>query len=226
MYKEFEVKLKIHRVDGGIPADSNVIVDWLSANGIQDDEELAAKIAANTISEEDLDAKLRKVTTTFIQNELGRPCLESRCFKATLLNAANTMGLFGTIPGLRELMRQGSEVRPELIPLAASSAELKTYTRVVHVISPTGQPLGGFKRVRYLENVLCEFKFLTLDRIAIAQEFGTKKDGKVAVPRKTAVITKELLKAILIHAGTCIGFGANRSQGVGKAELLELREIN
>jgi len=225
MNKVFEVKLKLARVDGGIPADPNVVVDWLNANGLQDDEELAASIAAKTISEEDLEAKLRKVTTTFMQDEQGRPCLESRVIKATLLNAANTMGLFGTIPGLQELLRKGSEVRPALIPLVDSIASLKTQTKVVHVTSPQGKPVSGFKRVRYLEDVTISFRFTTTDRVAIAQKFGTKKDGKAAIPRKAALVTKELLEAIIVYAGVYIGFGANRSQGVGKAELLELNEI-
>lgn len=225
MYKVFEVKLKLARVDGGIPADPDVITGWLNRNGLQDDDELAASIAAKTISEEDLEIKLKKVTTTFVHDDQGRPCLESRVIKATLLNAANTMGLFGTIPGLQELLRKGSEVRPALIPLAGSVAALKTQTKVVHPTSMQGRPLSGFKRVRYLEDVTISFRFQTTDRLAIAQKFGTKKDGKDAVSRKAAAVSKELLEAIIVYAGTCIGFGANRSQGMGKAELLELTEI-
>ena len=76
----YNVQIKFrNRLCAGIPADPDVIVHWLAAGGIQDDAILAERIADETIEEDELDKTLQRITTTFLANEKGEPCLEALC---------------------------------------------------------------------------------------------------------------------------------------------------
>jgi hypothetical protein len=217
MDKQYKVKMQINRIDGGIPLHPNMITAWLSKNGIQDDENLAEKIATNAISEDELEEKLAKITTTFITDTKGNACIEARCIKAGIKQAAGVMGLYGMVPGLRELIKEGLEVYPELIPLAKKDA-LKTETKAIHV-EVQGRPQNALTRTKYLEDVTMEFEVHVTDREAFKELFKAKNI------RKNATLTVEQLQAIIEYGSKYTGWGANRSQRRGKAEVLSVEEI-
>lgn len=221
MEKRYRVKVRLERVDGGIPAHPNVVKDWLSQAGIQDDEELAKQIAEGTIKEDELEERLEKITTTFLQNDKNQPCLEARCVKAAIKQSAGVMGLYA-IAGLRELLKEGLEVYPKLIPFGMNSNGVKTDTKIMHVVGPQG-PRSAFKRSRYVENVEIEFEVHVMDRLAILERFAGK--GAAKLKKATSTVTLEQLKLIVEHALKYTGFGSNRSQGQGKGELVEIKEV-
>jgi len=118
---------------------------------------LVEKIANEIIKEGDIEEKLAQLTTTFMEDDKDHVCLEARCIKAGIKQAAGVMGLYGMMPGLKELLKEGTEVYPELIPLGDTKAgDLQTDTRVIHT-EVQGRPINAIKRVRYLENVEIAF---------------------------------------------------------------------
>lgn len=232
MEKKFEVVMEFPRIDGGIPANKEVIKDWLDANGIQDDEELRTKIAEGVIKEDELDKELEKITTTFRKDEKGTPAIEARCIKAAIKQAAGVAGLNGAVPGLKELIKEGSEIYPSLISFfsdGGNKVELKSENRVVHV-EHMGRTIGAFKRTRYLENVRVKFQWHVTDRQSFAEAFveaGLKKREKpVKISKGVTTLTEEQARLILSYGAKYTGFGANRSQGSGKGIVVEVKEIS
>lgn len=217
MEKKYKVKMQLDRIDGGIPMHPDMVSAWLSKNGIQDDEELEEKIKNNTITEKELEDRLSKITTTFQTDQEGNACIEARCIKAGIKQAAGVMGVYGMVLGIRELLKEGMEVYPKLIPLAKAD-QLKTETKAIHV-EVQGRPQNAISRTKYLENVPVEFEVHVTDRDKIKNLFGAQK------LRKNATLTKDQLKAILEYGSKYTGWGANRSQGVGKGTVLSVEEI-
>lgn len=206
---KFKVGMTIKRLDGGIPAHPDVIRAWLGANEIQDDEELAKKIAEGTATEEELDGKLEKLTTTFRTDKDGRPCIEARCVKAFIKQIAGVTGLYGANPGLRELLKEGMVVYPELIPINVPADKLQTAVEIVQVDN-RGEKVSAFKRVRFAEDAKIEFEVHALNRNGFAQKHGAAKTRK-----GISTLTEDLLKDLIQFGGKYVGLGANRSQGRG-----------
>ena len=229
--------MEFEEIVGGIPEDKEIIKGWLGSNGIQDNEELAERISAGTIPPEELEKVLSKITTTFMATEKGEPAIESRCVKAGIKQAAGVMGLYSAVPGLKELIKEGSEVGPRLIPLCRSSDSLQIGVKLVHTKSRTGEPLNSIGRYRFVKGVHMEFFVYVTDRGAISAYYGKKKsveediiddkNGKKSKKRgKQNDLSDEMLEDILKYMGEFTGLGANRSQGFGKGKLISLTRLD
>lgn len=218
MERRYKIKVKLDRIDGGIPAHPDVIEVWIKQGIKTTDEELVDE-TIGSLSKEEIEEKLEKLTTTFKVNSKGQPCLEARCVKAAIKQTADVMGLYGTVTGLRELVKEGSEIFPKLIPLASSTEDLQTDTRVVHV-KHQGRPASAFKRTKYIEGAVMEFEFHCMDRLAIAEALGGKK-----IKKHVVTVKLKWIEEIIKHICKYTGFGANRSQGEGKGELISIEEI-
>jgi len=221
---KYRVKVRFHsRVVGGIPSDPQVIRDWLKANKIEgeDNEKLALDFESN-MTEEDIDEMLRKRTTTFIEDGKGRPCIEARCIKAMLKQTANVAGLYGNLKGFKDLLKEGTEVLPRLIPLAENTDALETEEGITLPKDNYGNVRAAFKRFNYIPGpVDVEFEVHSLNRAGIANMCGKDKSRK-----ETDTLDLNILTQILQAAGKYTGAGAQRSQGEGKFELLSVEDIS
>ena len=228
MEKLYTVKVTLSRIDGGIPAHPDVVANWLLSHEIEE-ESLEKKFAEGTLKEEEIEEQMEKITNTFMVNEAGEPCIEARCVKAALKQAAGVMGLYA-IPGLRELLKEGTEVYqmvdgkpatvPGLIPLRGD--EIQVETKPMHCIGPQG-PRTALKRVRYITNAKIEFAIRVLDRAACVAAFPGADKAKLRKQYNT--FTLDAVRAILEYVFKFTGLGANRSTGCGKGFDLVIEEV-
>jgi hypothetical protein len=218
MERKYRVKIKLERIDGGIPEHPDVIEDWLKAAGIKDDEELLKRIAEGVATKEELDERLEKLTCTFIHDD-GVPCIEARCVKAMIKQAAGVMGLYGMLTGAKELLAEGTEVYPKLVYLRSEHG-LEVEAKPIHV-SVKGEPVSAFKRTRFLRDATADFDVHVTDRQQIMTAFNAD-----TMRKSLRTLTLDQLRMILEYGGKFVGLGSNRSQGSGKFVVLSIEEID
>ena len=242
--RTFHVTLQIvDRIDGGIPQNKDLIRTWLNVNfskgGVSGSpmtkeaidanpdmfDELTRKFSEGTVTEKDLDAHVEKMSTTFMKNTLGQPCIEARCVKSMLRQTGSVMGLQGALPGLFEMLKEGLEVTPALIPLGVDESCVENETIPTQPDKSPGAQ-SALKRVKFIQKPRIEFDISIMDRDAIAAYWMFKFRGVNSGQTRKGVPTvpEELLRDVLLYAGEFIHLGANRSQGRGKFELVELKQ--
>jgi hypothetical protein len=209
MYRLYDVEIKIRdRICGGIPKHPEIIRSWVEAKTKFDDEQ-AKKIIRETsvimATEEIFEDKTLKAWTGFKKDEKGL-FIESRQIKAMVKENANILkGVTGAKPiiNIRNLQARLAErvfVKPDRIYLGVK--EPSGFMEIaIHVFTPKG-PRDSLKRVDYVEGPTLKFQLEVLD------------DG---------LIGKKELELIVEHAQR-LGLGANRSQGYGQFEVLELKD--
>lgn len=221
MFTEYEARVTVDRLVGGVPANEKMMKGWLDARAEKMDR---LKVPAGMAS-----AGVEAVPTTFVevvadQNEMreeldpmethgvvfyrdkqGRPCLEGRCVKAALREAANILGSTVKRQGILEIVNLKSKlnervfVRPKAIPF---TAEIQSAERPISAMTPQGKRTS-IKVYEYAEDVSLVIPVSVLN---------------------DKIVTEEILRALLEYM--CVGgMGSDRSQGNGTFTLESFKQI-
>lgn len=198
----------LNRLEGGVPKNPDMIKSWLETKGISD-ADIAQKTVAAMENPEEVAAVMEEAATKgwcgFKQSD-GRYYFEARCIKSGFKESANVLKELLGIKNARARLAERVFVRGredlEAIYLNVEGA-LPYDERVVHAMSRSG-PINALKRNDYVEKPQLEF-FL---RVLKNSDFDNE----------------DILRAILFHMASN-GLGANRSQGAGQFELVELKKV-
>jgi len=188
MWRLFDVELLVDRLTAGIPANPELLRAWLAAS------------SAPTPAVEEQTAMLQRVdpeaahAVVFYRDVTGRPCYESRGFKAALKEGANVLKDVLRVRNLRALLAQRVFVSPKLVPIRA---EVHVAERPIRVMTRQG-PRTSLKRYEFADGVRLRFRLKLLD------------DG---------VVEERHLRRILDYLQES-GLGADRSQGSGTFRLV------
>ncbi|MGH7639457.1 MAG: hypothetical protein ACREN7_00335 [Candidatus Dormibacteria bacterium] len=195
LWHHYEVKLRVDRLTGGIPANPKLLDAWLAANGAPPE----AKVEQARTQAQLQDQEVEEHTSAFARDADGHPCYESRCFKAALKEAANVIKERLEIKNARARLAEQVFVGPRLVPIAAP---VKVDERVIHVMTRMG-PRDSLKRFEYAEDVQLGFDLKAL----------------IGGPFKEGVLRT------LIEYLQDGGIGADRSQGSGTIAEWELAAV-
>lgn len=235
MFTRYQVRLRTrNRLVGGLPKSAKLIEGWLQRNapaaGLQThigvDDATGAEVTAPLSAEQAVAETLAKtraaeaeqvkaVWTGFAQDGQGL-YLEARCVKSMFKEAANVMrALLETSgptngrhrdPGkrfknYRSKLAERVFVEGNRVDLGAKEPD-GTEDRPIHVMTPQG-PRTALKRYDYVEPRELAFTVKVL---------------------KDELVDEDVLRLLLEYAGEN-GLGADRSQGFGTFDLVELSEI-
>jgi hypothetical protein len=202
MWNEFNLKMSVDRLVGGIPRHPEIVKRWQEARwgkplptDPQTPDEAAAITVENLGNQAMSDEEKAAIWTGFAEKD-GYLVIESRQVKAMLKESANivkplvpdTRGK--TIP-LRSRVAERVFVHPHFLSLGVAQPT-GTIERPIHVMTAQG-PRTALKRTDYVDNPVIECTLRVLD------------DG---------MITEKILRFILDHASEN-GLGTDRSQGAG-----------
>jgi len=202
-------------VEGGVPKDPEMIRTWILAKVSkgelkmepQEVEELIRTTAQEVIvQEEEAEEETSKEQVTrrklkaswcgFKSDENGL-YIEARQVHAMLKECANTLKLTRQIPGLRQVLQHGTHIKPVKIYLSKKEPD-----GIREAIAQTRFG-SAFKRNDYVKNAEITVEIYYAD-------VGFLSDDNY---KKVMVVAQEN------------GLGANRSQGVGKFDILQLEKI-
>ncbi len=186
LWRHYDLRIKVDRLVGGIPANPKLLDAWLEANGAPPE----AKAEQQAVQAMLADQEVEQHTSAFARDADGRPCYESRAMKAALKEAANILkdGPLG-IKNARSKLAEQVFVGPKLVPI---DTPIHVSERVIHVMTRMG-PRDSLKRFEYTEGCTLRFDVRSL----ISGVFGLEQ--------------LQLLIAYLEEGG----LGADRSQGSG-----------
>ncbi len=208
LWTHYGLTLKLADVAGGLPTDSRMIEAWqqarwkASAKLLPDDPQDAAEAATRTKEllsgiDEEMGWK------TFARDPEGRLCVEGRQVKAMFKEAANILkagfsGPNGKAVALRSRLAEQVFVVERLLPLLPHrTAPTETTERAIHVMTARG-PRDALSRTDVCRDVqiTCTLRVLSIPG---------------------ALFTESTLKSLLDYSSEN-GFGADRSQGMGRFE--------
>lgn len=206
LWRHYDVKIQIRdRIVGGYPKNPDAEEAMLRARGLED--LIPIRVDPATLNEEEREA-LKKATvekswTGFKTNDAGELFLESRCVKALFKECANILKgpQLLNIKNYKSKLAERVFVEPDEIVLRGAAQPDGTDKRVVHVMTAMG-PRSSIKIFDFYKKPEISFQLLVLN------------DG---------IVTSEDLRTILEY-GQENGLGADRSQGFGKFNLIELSE--
>lgn len=213
-------------LEGGIPLDPEMIKTWLMAKVSkgelkmepQEIEELIRRTTEEVyvpeegegeeVTKEEVAKRKLKASWCGFKSDANGLYLEARQVHALLKECANTLKLTREHIGLKQVLQHGTYVRPLRIYFRVpSKGELTTVKGVPDGTreSMVQTPRYGtaFKRNDYVSNVRIEFYIYYAD-----VGFLSDKDFK-----RMMVLAQEN------------GLGANRAEGMGKFDIIELEKI-
>lgn len=195
MWRHYEVTLQFRdKVVGGIPKSKEMIERWLQARK-------KPELIDQTVAEmgDQLDETIDTMWTGFKADEKGL-YIETRQIKAMFKEAANVIRhAIGFKGFMKARVAEKVFIYPDKVYLGVTEPT-GWEERPIHIITRQG-PRSAFKRYDYVERARITFNFKVLD------------DGQ---------ITDEHLDAILEYAQDA-GLGADRSQGMGKFDVVEFK---
>ncbi len=221
LWYEYQVKIRVDRLVGGIPGNPHLIQAWLEAGrAAPGAEKTAATVAASggALSlpdpvAEDVLAMLERAdldpeethTCIFYRDPEGHPCYECRCFKAAFKEAANVLGSSTKRQGLLEVVNLRSKLAERVFVVGRyvrlENVQVMRFEKPISVMTMQG-PRTSIKRAEYVEDVEMDFTLRVL---------------------RDNLITLEHIRTILDYMSVG-GIGSDRSQGAGTFTLLDLRQ--
>jgi hypothetical protein len=234
LWRRASVTLAIkNRLVGGIPTSPKLIEGWIAANMPEVSADERAKLAEKTVQElpEQAEEAAKSMWTTFKRNSAGAVYIEGRNVKAMFKEAANVLrevlikderagkkaageGKEGKAEAksrytnLKSKLAERLFIEQDEIPMLRDGKAIEkpdgNEERAIHVMTAMG-PRSALKRVDFV-NAPAVLKF----------SLRYLNDGVVDV---------ELIKTLLEYAAWN-GMGADRSQGNGLFELVELQPLD
>lgn len=213
-FDRYRVEVRVGHLVGGLPMTTKLVESWVNATNKDkkaEDREAIRGAHVDTLPET-VDEKKEKQGIGFARVD-GQLCVEGRCLKAMLKEAANIIKdscpsnsavneSTGTgIAGLKAKVADQVFVSEEYIPLGRTEPD-RIVERPIHVMTPQGAR-DSIKVCEVCDDVVIKF--------TVRRHKGMKKQ---AVPEKT-------LLAIVDYAQN-VGLGADRSQGYGTFEVLSV----
>lgn len=226
MWTTYDVRLGIkNRLVGGIPTDPELIAGWIQANMPAATADEKEKLAARTLDElpAATEEKAEGMWTTFKKDEIGI-YIEGRQVKAMFKESANILRDMlikhegkkaskedktkSRFTNLKARLAERLFVVEDRVHFTRKGASLTkpdgTEERAIHVMTAMG-PRSALKRFDYV-TAPAEIAF-TVKHL---------NDG---------VVDLELIQILLEHSGAN-GIGADRSQGNGLFEVVEIHLID
>lgn len=216
-FDEYKVHIRVGHLVGGIPMNPKLVESWVNARNKDKtaEERQAIRDAHLEHLPEITEDQKEQQGIGFLRVD-GKLAVEGRCLKAMLKEAANIIK--DTVPsnaplhkadgsGIAALKSKAADqvfVLEEYIKLDRTEPD-RIAQRPIHVDTPQG-PRDSIKVCEICDNVDVHF---TIKR--------HRGKGKQAVPEKT-------LMAILDYARS-VGFGADRSQGYGTFEVINVEKV-
>ena len=210
-----------NRIVGGVPTDPELIKGWIAANMPKVEQAEREKLAQKTTEElgAAAEAQAEGMWTTF-KRDAGAIYIESRAVKACFKEAANILrdmltkregradGKKSRYTNLKSRLAERLFIEEEKIPLMRGGVRVKdpdgNQERVLHVMTAQG-PRSALKRFDYVSapaTITFTARYL--------------RDG---------VVDPELLRTLLDFA-SWNGLGADRAQGDGLFEVVELQPLD
>lgn len=210
-FEYYKIRLHINDVVGGKPLDPKIIEGWVnSTNKKKSEEERQAIIAAHLETLPDAVEEKQTKQSCVFSRVGGQLVLECRQIKAMLKENANiTKDLVPTSDGngiknLKSKVADQVFVMGTYVDLYRTEPD-ETLERPISVITVQG-PRTSIKRVEIVRDT--EIVFFVKRK---------RGNGKMDVP-------ESVLMAILDYAQSN-GLGADRSQGYGTFEVLEVKKV-
>lgn len=216
LWRRFSLVLTIRdRLIGGIPKSPDMIEGWL--NAVVKDESRMRQAAAETVAAmtpqaptvEQMEELSEKAWVGFKANKEGL-YYEGRCLKAAFKEAANVLRPKLDITALKARVAERLFVEEDILPLGVVQPDGFRETPI-HAMTPQG-PIHALKRADYVTapTLRCTLKLLD-------EAYTTKTN-------KDKILPEVVLEALLLYMAEN-GIGAERSQGAGKFDLVEFKEI-
>lgn len=212
MYEMYEVHIKFReKIAGGIPKNPKVIEDWIQAKmkGKLTKEE-QKELTKKTIEEMDVEEEVKKSWAGFKCDDKGI-YIEDRNVRGMFKEAASVLEINrgkGSVQ-IKQVLQHGFFIKPAHIHLFRENSkeliqEPDGYEeRAIQIIGPKG-PRTALKRYDYVERAEIQFQVL------IAKPFSGEKSQ----------ITEDMMTH-MIKLGQEVGTGADRSQQMGKFDIVE-----
>ena len=195
MWRHYTVTLQFHdKIVGGIPKSKEMIEGWLKSRGMDD-------LVDQTVEQmgDQLDETIDTMWTGFKSDDEGL-YIESRQIKAMFKEAANIIRhAIGFKGFMRARVAEKVFIAPSRVYLGVKQPT-GWEEKPIHVMTRQG-PRDALKRYDYVEGARITFNLKVLD---------------------DEMITDEHLESILEYAQEG-GLGADRAQGMGKFDLVELK---
>lgn len=214
LYRRFRVKLKYKSaLCGGVPKQKDIVRKWLESRTGHSDA-TTDKQEKEALENIDLDEEAEKSWNGFFVEKGHGVWVPARNVKAMFKECASVLNILKEKRGSKQVMQHAFEVKSigyhafDRIPVMRNGEQVRDadgyYEQPIHVTTAQG-PRTAIKRVDYIENAEIEFEVWVL----------------ATNPRENRHVgLKELTKMLAL--GQENGCGADRSQGYGKFEVLEL----
>jgi len=214
LYNKWRVVIKIrNRIDGGVPASPDLIGPWIEAKTGYKDEKTKAIIKEHidnlAEAKREVEEELEECSwNTFHQDAEGRYYLKPYQLKAALRECATLLGIFQKKRGSKQIYQHGMEIKGlehEFRIYIRDCEEPLREEKPIHVGTAQGKRNALKRTDHFIEGATLEFNVWIL-----------KTD-----PSETRHIG-EKDTVIMLTLAQENGLGANRSQGSGKFEVMEL----
>lgn len=208
LYDRYNVTIAVREhIYGGTPKNPDIIKAWIKARTGFDDD--LTKAQTEEALETQTDEEAESMWTGFPSDELGL-FVHTRQLKAMLRESAVLLRITKKKIGSRQIIQHGFEVRgPEhdsRIYLGVTEPT-GSHEGPIHVMTPKG-PRTALKRQDYVEKPQLSFAVWILK----------------TAPQETRHLGEKDLVQMLTHCQEN-GFGACRSQGHGKFDVIEFSKI-
>ena len=220
LYTRYLVEIAIgERLHGGTPKDPKLIQAWVESTTGHDDELTAAQVAEHLPDIEAATEEVAKGMWCGFKSraiEPGKepmPYVETRQVKAMLRECATVLGITKKKRGSKQVIQHGFEVKgrhkehPSCVFIFAT--ERGSEERAIHVMTAQG-PRSALKRSDWVGA-----------GSALAFEVWILKTA----PQETRHIGEKELTEMLALAQEN-GLGADRSQGMGKFEVVKFEKLS
>ncbi len=214
MYEKYNVEIKFRdKIAGGTPKHPDVIKSWID---VKLKDKLTAtekkKLAKETIQAMSAEEEISKSWNGFKQDSEGVH-IEDRHVKALIREAAYVLELTrgkGSVIK-KQIIQHGLFIKPAHIHLTKSGKTLMKpdgyEEKAIHIMTALG-PRDALKRYDYVEKADASFQ------IWIAKPYSGGR----------ARITEKEIRA-MFDLGQEIGLGADRSQQMGKFDIIKLEKL-
>lgn len=203
LYDTYTVEIRLRgRLYGGTPKNKDLIEAWVKARTGHEDEQTSEQVKAAI--EVLVDETAEKSWSGFQGDDKGL-FVAANNLKAMLKQSASMLAITVKKRGSRQILAEGMEVKAigggERVYLGKASPD-GFEERPIHVKTAQG-PRTALKRIDYVEGISIAFEIWVLK----TQPAETRHIGE-----------KELVQILTFSQEN--GFGADRSQGAGKFDVL------
>ena len=209
------------RMYGSVPKSQSLVQAWIASQGEIPEESLQDKLAAvgtrvpeapevvegeEANGEQETEERVSCGFRLLPVGEVRAVCLRDFMVKAMIGQAASTIGWTKRERGVRGVLREGFQIRPQAIPFERDGRPLEKPDGIEdfvgHVMTPQGRR-SILKRCDYVEGVTFSFKMIWVPTRL----------------KTTVLVTIPKLEELLLFAGEFSGIGSQRHFEAGKFQL-------